>query len=212
MFNANTRSPLLINSMKILALLAFFTLILSGCATKSTTPATDAGSKVGDAVTAPLQDLNLIRTKIPQVLIKAKEYPYRRPADVNCELIKTEVAELDDALGPDLDAWRSPSDQGLLDKGGAMAGESAIDALRGTAQGVIPFLGWVRKLSGAERHSREVASAIAAGIVHRAYLKGLGESQGCEAPAAPLPPAPVVEQKQPDAHSVRDTHPGDMDD
>jgi hypothetical protein len=100
----------------------------------------------------------------------------------------------------------------MLKKGGAMAEESALDALRGTTQGVIPFLGWVRKLSGAERHSKIVASAIASGIVRRSYLKGLGESHGCAAPAAPLPPAPVDDQAQADTQSDSETQPGDATD
>jgi len=198
--------------MKITVLPVLFIFILFGCATRSTVPETDAGSKIGDAVTAPLQDLNLIRTKIPPVLIKAKKDPYRRPADLDCEAMKTEITELDAALGPDLDAQRSSADRDMLEKGGAMAGESALDALRGTTQGVIPFLGWVRKLSGAERHSKEVASAISSGIVRRAYLKGLGESHGCEAPAAPLPPAPVDVAAQPATQSNSEAQPVEMSD
>jgi hypothetical protein len=50
---------------------------------------------------------------------------------------------------------------------------------------VVPFRSWVRKLSGAERYSRDVSAAIAAGIVRRSYLKGVGQVRGCEAPAAP---------------------------
>jgi hypothetical protein len=46
----------------------------------------------------------------------------------------------------------------------------------------------VRKLTGAERYSREVAAAISAGTIRRAYLKGLGASAGCDAPAAPRKP------------------------
>ena len=65
-------------------------------------------------------------------------------------------------------------------------GDAANDALMGAAQSVIPFRGWVRKLDGAERHSREVAAAIAAGSVRRAFLKGVGQTLGCAAPAAPL--------------------------
>ena len=45
--------------------------------------------------------------------------------------------------------------------------------------------GWVRKLSGAERHDRLVQTAITSGHVRRAYLKGLGESRGCNPPATP---------------------------
>jgi hypothetical protein len=58
--------------------------------------------------------------------------------------------------------------------------------LRGAAESVIPFRGWIRKLDGAERHSKEVAAAIAAGSVRRAFLKGVGQTLGCAAPAAPL--------------------------
>ena len=187
--------------MKTPAYLAILIFIMTGCATRSTAPNQNTSSKVGNAVTAPLEDLNLIRTKIPPVLIEAREDPYRHPADTACKTLMTDVTALDEALGPDLDAPRAPSDQDLLDKSGAMAEESAIGALRGTTEGVIPFRSWVRKLTGAERHSKEVASAIAAGIVRRAYLKGLGESLGCEPPAAPLPPAPADEQQpaSPDA-------------
>jgi hypothetical protein len=180
--------------MKTSAYLVIFTFVISGCATRSTAPNAAPGAKIGEAVTAPLEDLNLIRTKIPQVLIKSREDPYRHPADASCKTIQAEVAALDEALGPDLDARQLSSEQNLLVMGGTMAGESAIDVLRGATEGVIPFHGWVRKLTGAEWHSREVASTIGAGIVRRAYLKGVGESHGCEAPAAPLPPAPAVEQ------------------
>ena len=60
--------------------------------------------------------------------------------------------------------------------------------MRGAAADVIPFRGWVRRLTGAERYSREVAAAIAAGTIRRAYLKGLGAAAGCSAPAAPRTP------------------------
>ena len=63
----------------------------------------------------------------------------------------------------------------LLERGADAAG----NALQRTAEGVVPFRGWVRKLSGAERYSRQVAAAIAAGTVRRAFFKGLGQAQGC---------------------------------
>ena len=55
----------------------------------------------------------------------------------------------------------------------------------GAASDAIPFRGWVRKLTGAERHDSFVQAAIIAGGVRRAYLKGLGEARGCDMPAAP---------------------------
>jgi hypothetical protein len=37
----------------------------------------------------------------------------------------------------------------------------------------------VRKLSGAERYSKQVAAAIAAGTVRRAFLKGMAQASAC---------------------------------
>jgi len=54
--------------------------------------------------------------------------------------------------------------------------------LRSTTEGLVPFRGWVRKLSGAERYSKQVQAAIAAGAARRAFLKGLMAAKAC-APA-----------------------------
>ncbi len=181
--------------MKFVLFLLVLALTPIGCAVRSTAPEKDSGTKFGAAVTAPLEDLNLIRVKIPEVLIEASKHPYRQPAALSCEAISQEITELDAALGPDLDKRTSGSEDTLLGKGGDFVEESAIDAVRSTTRGVIPFSGWVRKLSGAERHSKTVSKAVAAGIVRRAYLKGVGESQGCQAPAAPLPHVPEDEEE-----------------
>ena len=53
------------------------------------------------------------------------------------------------------------------------------------AGGIVPFRGWVRKLSGAERHARDVAAAIGAGAVRRAFLKGIAGQRGCKLSAEP---------------------------
>jgi hypothetical protein len=69
------------------------------------------------------------------------------------------------------------------------------------AQDLIPMRGWVRKLSGAEKHDKLVQSAMASGAIRRAYLKGLGEARGCDPPATPQhlakPAAPIVEKRFP---------------
>jgi hypothetical protein len=150
-------------------------LLAAGCA--SNTP-DKAGAAVGQAATTPLSDLNVVRAEIPPVLAAAQKAPYAPPADKGCAAIGSEVQALDAALGADLDTPVTDANPSLIERG-------ATDALRRTAEGVIPFRGWVRKLSGAERYSREVAAAIAAGTVRRAYLKGVGAGAGCAAPAAP---------------------------
>ncbi|WP_257313543.1 hypothetical protein [Geothrix fuzhouensis] len=158
-------------------------LALSACSKPET-------SGLSAAATAPLGDLNLVRAKIPPVLLAAQKAPYGLPADPSCSGLVAEVQQLDAALPPDLDAPPA-ADPSLGERGRAEAGGAAVGAVRHTTEGLIPFRGWVRKLSGAERHSRLVAEAVAAGLTRRAYLKGLGQAQGCQSPAAPRRPEPT---------------------
>jgi hypothetical protein len=149
---------------------------------------------VTGAISAPLRDVNLVRTKIPPVLIEAMADPYQRPDRPTCEVLIHLVTPLDAALGEDIDQRPPEENEDLMDRGRKAAGTAALGAVASAAQDMIPMRGWVRKLSGAERHDRLVQSAIASGAVRRAYLKGLGEARGCNPPATPQhkPPPPVV--------------------
>lgn len=170
--------------MKTALAAAVLTLVLTGCATSdSARPATASptGSTIGDTAVTPLSDLNLVRGEIPAPLLAAQKAPYAMPAARSCDAVGAEVIALDGVLGPDLDTPPQPNNPGLIERGG----DAATGALRGAAEGIVPFRGWVRKLSGAERYSREVAAAIAAGTVRRSFLKGLGQALDCKAPAAP---------------------------
>jgi hypothetical protein len=132
------------------------------------------------AARAPLRDLNVLRTKVPEVLLQALADPYARPPATRCPVLVALIDPLNAALGADLDV-PSVDEDDLLDKGR----EGALGAVASVATGAIPFRGWVRSLSGAERHDRLVQAAITAGAVRRAYLKGLGEAKGCNPPATP---------------------------
>lgn len=174
-------------------------LALAACASKPPSseapPAAGAGSgdnAVAKAVTSPLNDLNMVQAPIPLVLKLAQKAPYVPPAEPGCDAIAAQVKALDEVLGTDLDAPPSPHNPGLVERGGKEVGDAATGVLKSAAEGLVPFRGWVRKLTGAERYSKEVAAAIAAGTVRRAYLKGLGQAQGCAAPAAPLKPVAAV--------------------
>lgn len=151
-------------------------LILAACA------ATDS-TRVTDAARAPLSDLNLVKAPIPALLASAQKQPYGPPAGAGCDALANEVRSLDEVLGVDLDAVPSASNPGLIDRGTTAVGDAAVGALRSTAEGLVPYRGWVRKLSGAERYSKEVAAAIAAGTVRRAFLKGMRAEKGCMAAA-----------------------------
>jgi hypothetical protein len=161
-------------------------LLVSACASHNTkiksVYTNDASEKIEAAVTIPLADLNLIETRIPPVLGAALKIPYAAPIDTSCENLAKEITALDEALGADLDTPVTKKNEGLIARS-FVAG--SVSAIRKNTEGVVPYRNWVRKLSGAERKSKTVASAISAGGIRRAYLKGIGQSNKCAAPAAP---------------------------
>ncbi|HYD80529.1 MAG TPA: hypothetical protein VEC06_12035 [Paucimonas sp.] len=166
-----------------LAALVAAALALAGCSTSGQ-------SRIGTAATTPLSDLNIVRADIHPVLEQAKKEPYALPSERGCADLAAQIGKLDEALGPDLDAPPSESEHGLLERGGDTLEDSAIGAFQRTAEGVIPFRSWIRKLTGADQHARHLAAANAAGIVRRAFLKGIGAAQGCP-PATQSPVVPA---------------------
>ena len=166
--------------MKIRTLALLGALLLAACASPER-----SARQAGEAVTAPLGDLNLVRAYIPPVLVAAQKGPYAVPEDWSCPALAAEIAELDAALGADLDTPVTAANPSLIERGVELVTDSTIGQLRGATAAIVPFRGWVRKLSGAERYSREVSASIAAGTIRRAYLKGLGRAENCQEPAAP---------------------------
>lgn len=144
--------------------------------------------RAGDAVIAPLGDLNLVRAKIPQALREAAVAPYGEPAPRDCANLAERIRALDAVLGADLDAPKS-TEASLLERGVDQVGKASINMISDTTTSIVPFRGWVRRLTGAERHSKRVAAAITAGSLRRAYLKGYARAQGCPALIAAAPPA-----------------------
>jgi len=196
--------------MRSLLLTAVALPLLAACASGSEPPpqkiqTTSDANKDGlsGAAAAPLRDMNVLRTKIPPVLLEAMADPYARPPGkkISCDTLIMLVASLDLALGEDVDRRPPEDNEDLMDRGKRMAASSAFGAMASAAQDLIPMRGWVRKLSGAEKHDTLVQHAMASGAIRRAYLKGLGESRGCNPPATPQhlakPAAPVVEKRFP---------------
>src|SRR5512143_1074054 len=68
-----------------------------------TTPDNTTKATVGDAASSPMHDLNVMRSKIPPVLLQAMADPYARPTPATCSAIIARVRELTVALGDDLD-------------------------------------------------------------------------------------------------------------
>jgi len=169
--------------------------LLGGCMTTHpplNAQAMDRPEKEGvpGAIEAPFEDVNVIRSQIPPILLRAEDAAYARPDPASCANIANNVAELDEALGDDFDV-DAPQDSSLSEKRGRQAGEVMVSALRDAEADFIPFRSWVRRLSGAQRHDNRVRAAVYAGRVRRAYLKGLGEALGCRYPAAPKGASPL---------------------
>jgi len=159
---------------------------------------------MGEAVTAPLKDFGLVKSKVPAVLKTAAADPYKTPPGADCRYIAHEVAQLDLALGPDVDVPRSAGKATMVGRGSRAASDAALDAVRDLTTGWIPFRSTVRRLTGAADNQDEVEDAAHAGGLRRAYLKGLGLQMGCAHPAAPLP-APtreIVDAQPPASESV----------
>ena len=159
------------------------------------TPQTSAEANtdsLGSAVAAPLRDINLVRSEIPDLLKKAQIDPYAPPSP-GCAPLKAEIARFDEVLGDDYDD-RDDDDK---DGQGGMA-RPVLGVVASTITDVIPMRGWVRRLTGAERHDQMVRDAIKAGFVRRGYLKGLYNAGTCAGnrlvfvAANPAPPPVLV--------------------
>ena len=157
-------------------------MLLVGCASNG------AGGRFGrglaDAAMQPLEDLNLHQDAIPVVLTQALANPYSQTGMETCMAIALQVRHLNEALGPDQDEPPPPR-AGISQQAVEALADAAVEAVRGETTDYIPLRGWVRRLSGAERHSRRVQAAIQAGRARRAFLKGVGMRQNCAPPAAP---------------------------
>lgn len=137
---------------------------------------TERNPDVVDVALTPLSDLNLARDPIPPILIWARDNPYENAGLEDCEEIRADIADLDAVLGDDVDT-ESPEERTLTVTGVA---QRAIGMF-------IPFRGIIREISGANEHEYEFRQAIAAGLMRRSYLKGLGEARDCPYPARPMP-------------------------
>ena len=141
-----------------------------------------------DAATAPFEDLNLKRDKIPES-IAGYVSPYDPVRDMSCETIDRAVRQLDTVLDPDIDVQIKMAQDGLEDKksNSDHASDFALGQIASEARSLIPFRGLVREVTGANSHQKKVDKAYQIAYLRRSYLKGIGYGRGCVYPAAPLP-------------------------
>jgi hypothetical protein len=146
----------------------------------------DTRRGVTDAAYIPLRDVGLMRPEIP-LLLRNLQYPYSTGTLTDCAAVSREIAALDGALGPE--SYQPGPDRNIWDRGGDFAEDQTIDAARDTAEGLIPFRSWVRRISGASRAERDALRAVANGQQRRTFLRGYGASLGCPSIIPPPPPS-----------------------
>lgn len=125
---------------------------------------------IGRAVGQPFRDLSLIQDKLAEPLKRAAENPYDLSRAGDCAQIRQEIADLNTALGPDLD-------EAAEKKTGVTVDSVAADLIGGVVK--LPFRGLLRRMSGAQAREEAMRAAVLAGMVRRGFLKGRLSQQVC---------------------------------
>jgi len=158
---------------------------VAACSTGRTA---DTRRGVANAAYTPLRDVNLMRPEIP-LLLRNLQYPYSTATLTDCNAVTREIGQLDGVLGPE--SYQPGPNRNVWDRSGDFLEEQTIDLAEGTAEDLIPFRSWVRRISGASRAEREALRAVANGQQRRTFLRGYGASLGCPGMIPPPPPQPV---------------------
>jgi len=155
---------------------------LSGFAAAAILALAAGAAQAGPVQPGQEQGLGLLPHGVPDVLKHAEANPYAPPPEPACAAIDAELADLETALGPDVDAV-----QPTENKAAGLVGD--------VVRGAIPYRGWIRKLTGAEHSDKARDKAMLAGWERRGYLKGLARQKRCllrEASSEPSPLAPEI--------------------
>lgn len=163
--------------------LATMGFLVSACATApgSDRPVGDTSSKMtagrpqGSSEAMVSGDgggLGISGPKTPAALQALVAAPYALPSQPDCAAMAREIADLDEVLGPDVDAVAASRD-------------GTGDAFGSAARGVIPYRWVMRLMTQAGRRDRELRLAVLAGTARRGYLKGLRLGLSCQPPQAP---------------------------
>jgi hypothetical protein len=157
-------------------------------AATSAEPVTDRKDNLESAVSTPIEDLNLKKIPIPEVLNRAVANPYDLRTMDRCQNIGAEVLRLDGALGPDQDEPALTDNRTVGEKRGA----AASSVLRAGVEAVTPYRGLIRRVTGATAYEKTVAGAVQKGFARRGFLKGMAMKMNCSPPASPAWYRPIA--------------------
>lgn len=151
----------------------------------------DVRRGVVEAAASPFRDIGLVRPEVPATL-QGLGYPYSSSGlAVGCDAVLYEIGKLDAILGAE--SFQPGVERGITSKGLDAIEGAVINAARDAAGDIIPYRGWVRRISGAAKAEKEASRAIIQGQTRRAYLRGYGAALGC-LNAVPAPPPVTTPQ------------------
>jgi len=137
-------------------------------------PVSDQNIK--DAVLSPLEDLNIRRRDVPDLLTQIDD-PYAMPVDQSCAGYAVAVADLDTVLGVDYD---DPSlDFSNSKKFNERAKSVGLAGVNAGAGLFIPGRGVIKEATGAGPRERFNRALYQRGVARRGFLKGTARSKGC---------------------------------
>ncbi|PZU45529.1 MAG: hypothetical protein DI568_13635 [Sphingomonas sp.] len=129
------------------------------------------GDKAENIARQPMKDVGIMRENPPEVLKDAQRAPYSLAGIKNCRDFRRAVIELDNVLGPDVDA--------VDEKGDALPERLAEAGAKSIVNSLIPFRGIVREATGAAEADRKFRMMVAAGMARRGFLKGVARERQC---------------------------------
>lgn len=184
--------------MKVLPLAAALVAVVTttACATRGEGDR-DRGNSLMSAAATPLRDVGLMRPEVPE-LLKGIGFPYQQGTlTAGCSAIALEIGRLDAVLGEE--SYQPGQERSLSSR----AGDYVENYAAGEAADIVPYRGWVRRLSGANAAERKAAAAYALGETRRTFLRGYGAALGCPG-VVPAPPPPPETDEQREARENRE--------
>lgn len=132
----------------------------------------DVVHKGEDLASRPAVDVGAKKTEIPEVLQQAALNPYAATGTASCAQIKSGLSDLNEALGPDFESGDDTKEN--------RAGKLAEAGGKTLVNGLVPFRGLVREISGAAPAERRLNAAISAGHARRGFLHGVAMARKCK--------------------------------
>ena len=143
-----------------------------------------AEHKATDILGQPARDVGLFEPDVPEALQRASRDPYGLGPAWSCADIDSEIAQLDESLGPEPPGGE-PAKENRVGKVAEAGGRAVVNSL-------IPFRTVVREVSGAAPAQRRFQAAVDVGHERRGFLLGVYRARNCEpvASTAPVPHGP----------------------